>query len=69
MGAVTFGDSGSGVISADGRAIGVAVTTGVHAGGPVTHTGNIGITRIGPQIARAGELLGLDLELVTGVTA
>jgi hypothetical protein len=62
------GDSGSGVISADGRAVGVLVTGGIHTGsredGPMEF-GVIGLTRIGPQMRRAAEVLGVGLELVT----
>lgn len=57
------GDSGSGVISADGRAVGVLVTGGIHTRG--SEYGIIGITRIAPQMRRASEVLGITLELVT----
>jgi len=62
------GDSGSGVISADGRAVGVLVTGGLHTGGQADgppEFGIIGISRIGPQMRRAAEVLGITLELVT----
>ena len=78
------GDSGAGVMTADGLAIGVLVTTGVHGieFGPGhfetpspsdlpqadehgVDLGTIGITRLGPQVARASEQLGVPLELVT----
>jgi len=78
------GDSGAGVMTADGQAIGVLVTAGVHgirfAGGPDSlptpsrlpraddrgvDAGIIGITRLGPQLARASKELGVALELVT----
>ncbi|MGH8915827.1 MAG: hypothetical protein ACRDZM_15085, partial [Acidimicrobiia bacterium] len=62
------GDSGSGVISDDGRAVGVLVTGGVHIGdnaGGLPEFGDIGITRISPQMERAAEMLGTGLELVT----
>lgn len=68
MGAVLPGDSGSGVTSADGRAVGVAVTTGLHTGSlgaSGIDTGLAGITRLTPQLARAEEMLATDLELVT----
>jgi hypothetical protein len=63
------GDSGSGVISSDGRAVGVLVTVGAHVGdeGAGPHgvdAGTIGITRLVPQVTRAEEALGLDLEMV-----
>lgn len=68
VGVAVPGDSGSAVISADGRAIGVLVTVGAHGigldqGG--IDTGDIGITRLGPQLARAEEILGLHLDLAT----
>jgi hypothetical protein len=71
------GDSGSGVMTADGQAVGVLVTTGLHGvgfkPGPYTtpapneegYFGTMGITRLGPQLARASEKLGVPLELVT----
>ncbi len=78
------GDSGAGVMTADGLAIGVLVTTGFHGialeGGPYqvptlrdypradekgVDVGTMGITRLGPQLARASEQLGVPLELVT----
>jgi hypothetical protein len=62
------GDSGSGVISEDGRAVGVLVTTGLHGFGfdeNGVDAGTMGITRIAPQLARASEALGVHLELVT----
>ena len=75
------GDSGAGVMTADGRAVGVLVTTGFH--GPWVNqedpaatvtgigvesgvdAGTMGITRLAPQLARASEQLGVPLELVT----
>jgi hypothetical protein len=78
------GDSGAGVMTADGLAIGVLVTFGLngigfeggphkaptprslpHADGNGVDLGTVGITRLGPQLARASERLGLSLELVT----
>lgn len=62
------GDSGSGVISADGRAVGVLVTVGVNFFGATedgVNAGDLGITRLGPQLTRAQELLGLQLNLET----
>jgi hypothetical protein len=60
------GDSGSGIISADGRAVGVVVTVGVHTGGIGTggvDAGVVGITRLAPQLERAGDVLGIGLAL------
>jgi len=62
------GDSGSGVISDDGRAVGVLVTVGVHTGSIGTggvDAGVVGITRLPPQLARASSVLGIGLTLVT----
>ncbi|MGH8993603.1 MAG: hypothetical protein ACRDYV_12900 [Acidimicrobiia bacterium] len=80
------GDSGAGVMTADGLAIGVLVTSGFHGIGfeprdpdetplPSPRTpqinengvdvGTIGITRLGPQLARASARLGVPLTLVT----
>jgi len=67
-GAVVPGDSGSGIISADGRAVGVIVTTGVHTaaiGSSGIDAGTVGITRIAPQLARAEQVLGTGLTLQT----
>ena len=66
QGAVVPGDSGSGIISSDGRAVGVIVTTGLHLGSFGTSgvdAGTTGITRIAPQAARAGQVLGASLDL------
>ena len=71
QGIVLPGDSGSPVTSADGRAVGVAVTVGAHSGGTGVggiDTGSVGITRLTPQIDRAEEQLGIDLTLVTAET-
>jgi hypothetical protein len=65
------GDSGSGVISDDGRAVGVLVTVGVHTGSIGTgglDAGVVGITRLAPQLARAASMLGVGLTLVTAAT-
>ena len=62
------GDSGSGVISDDGRAVGVLVTVGVHTGSIGTggiDAGDVGLTRIPPQEARAEQVLGTTLNLQT----
>ena len=62
------GDSGSGVISSDGRAVGVLVTVGIHTGSLGTgglDAGLVGITRLGPQEARAEQVLGTGLTLQT----
>lgn len=62
------GDSGSGIITADGRAVGVIVTVGVHTG--AIGTGGvdadvIGITRLAPQAERAADVLDIGLTLQT----
>ncbi len=61
------GDSGSAVTSADGRAVGVLVTTGLHglgiyADGGVD-AGTMGISRLSPQLRRAEAVLGQRLRL------
>jgi hypothetical protein len=53
-GVAIFGDSGSGVISDDGRAVGALVAIG---------SGPIFITRLPPQLERAEQMLGITLEL------
>ena len=66
QGAAAPGDSGSGVISSDGRAVGVLVTVGVHTasiGSGGLDAGLIGITRLTPQVERAKQVLGVDLVL------
>jgi hypothetical protein len=71
QGAATPGDSGSGVISADGRAVGALVTVGAHtgtlglAGGDA---GLVGITRLTPQVERAQQVLGTSLVLQSAPT-
>jgi hypothetical protein len=65
-GAVVPGDSGSGIVSADGRAVGVIVTTGLHTGAVGSggvDAGTMGVTRLAPQVARAEHVLGLGLDL------
>lgn len=71
------GDGGSGVMTADGLAIGILVTNGPHGVGWTAltegtpspyvenHQGTIGMTRLAPQLARASQTLGVPLELVT----
>ena len=63
------GDSGSAVISDDGRAVGVLVTVGVHGfgvdGNGGVDFGTVGITRIAPQMKRAADALGIQLSMVT----
>jgi hypothetical protein len=61
-GAVYLIDSGSPVISDDGRAVGVMValrTQGVEDG-----QGALVITRLAPQIAEAEDVLGIELRLL-----
>jgi hypothetical protein len=67
-GAVVPGDSGSGIISSDGRAVGVIVTTGIHSssiGTSGVDAGTMGVTRITPQVNRAEQVLGTQLSLQT----
>jgi hypothetical protein len=56
---VTFGDSGSGVIDSDGRAMGVAVAISANPLGPTV------ISRLDVGLALAEQRLGIDLTLVT----
>ena len=86
VGVAVPGDSGAGVMTVDGLAIGVLVTTGFHGfaweprdpdDNPIPYprmphadengvdAGTVGITRLGPQLARASEQLGVPLTLVT----
>lgn len=55
-GAAIFGDSGGGVISEDGRAVGALVAIG-------SFEGAIVITRLAPQLRRAERALDISLEL------
>ncbi len=67
-GAVVPGDSGSGIISSDGRAVGVIVTTGLHTasfGTSGIDAGTMGVTRLAPQVTRAQQVLGTGLTLQT----
>ena len=71
------GDGGSPVMTADGLALGVLVTSSPHGvgfstepGGPPpayleSQQGTIGMTRVAPQLARAATVLGVPLELLT----
>ncbi len=71
QGVVVPGDSGSGIISSDGRAVGVIVTVGIHSSSIGTDgidAGDMGITRLPPQLARAQQILGLTLTLQTAPT-
>jgi hypothetical protein len=65
------GDSGSGVIGDDGRAVGVLVTVGIHGGSIGTggvDAGIVGITRLAPQVTRASSVLRVGLALATAPT-
>jgi hypothetical protein len=63
-GAAAPGDSGSPLLTADGRAVGVVVGTGPAVLG-VIGTGLVFSTRLGPQLRRATELTGVGYELQT----
>lgn len=68
QGLVVPGDSGSAIETADGRAVGVIVTTGLHTGSIGSSgidAGLMGITRLPPQLARAAQMLGLTLTMRT----
>jgi hypothetical protein len=64
-----LGDSGSGVLSEDGRAVGILSTGGLHTKDPqfpqTGHLGTIGIVRLKPQIQLAERELLVDLKLKT----
>lgn len=60
VGVAIFGDSGSPVISEDGRAMGVQFATGFYQQGP----GTVGVYRLGPQVAEAERALGISIRLV-----
>lgn len=67
-GAVMVGDSGAGVTSSDGRAVGLVITTGVHGGQIGTSgvdVGTVGIARLGPVANRAATALHQRLTLHT----
>jgi len=71
QGAATPGDSGSGVISSDGRAVGALVTVGVHTGSLGLAGGDaglVGITRLTPQVERAQQALATNLVLQSAPT-
>jgi len=65
-GAITFGDSGSGIIDESGRAVGAIVALGgnddLFADG---NAGPVVVTRLAPQIARAEQVLRRHLVLET----
>lgn len=63
FGTGVYGDLGSPVISSDGRAVGLLVFAGVARSG--THSGTLGIMRLGPQVGPAQERLRIGLELMT----
>lgn len=74
FGVVAPGDSGSPVISEDGRAVGLQYSLGVMWGDalndPARATpGNVGIYRLGPQLDAAEAALGIELKLMTAPLA
>lgn len=67
-GLVVPGDSGSGIQSSDGRAVGVVVTTGVHSSSVGTSgvdAGTVGVVRLGPMVQRAESFTGTSYTLQT----
>lgn len=74
FGAVIFGDSGSPVISEDGRAVGFQYALGTTlpyaVGDPSkANPGNVLIYRLGPQVEAAEDALGIKLQLMTAPLA
>jgi hypothetical protein len=70
LGAVSPGDSGSPVISDDGRAVGLQYLLGAMWGDALNdpskaNPGNVAIYRLGPQVDAAENALGIRLELMT----
>jgi hypothetical protein len=61
-GVAVQGDSGSPVLDTTGRAIGVMVSIGVSSS--LNQIGVLGITRLGPQMAEAGRVLGTHFTLI-----
>lgn len=66
QGVAISGDSGSPIISQDGRAVGVITTVGFKANlnGP-SEAGDVGVLRLGHMIRRAASKLGTNLTLMT----
>lgn len=70
FGIVAPGDSGSPVISEDGRAVGLQYLLGATFGGVLSdpskaNPGNVVIYRLGPQVEAAETALGIELQLMT----
>lgn len=65
IGHSTFGDSGAPVLSGDGRAVGW-ISGPPSSGDELAHGGSFVVSRIGPAIARAEFVLGIELTLVKG---
>jgi hypothetical protein len=63
VGTAIYGDLGSGVISDDGRAVGLVVYSGFTTTSAGDSAGTLGIIRLGPQINRAEKRLGIKLRL------
>lgn len=59
------GDSGAGIMSADGRAFGVISALELLGLGPDQQIGDVIVTRLGPVIERAAQFLQVALELRT----
>lgn len=65
LGVVIPGDSGGPAITSDGRAIGVVISIGVNFSAQPLGGGTVGLTRIAPQLARAGQVLRQRIAIVT----
>jgi S1-C subfamily serine protease len=66
IGTTINGDSGSPAIDEEGKAVGVVVAIAAQTNPPEA---NVRITRLGPSITRAAELLEMELELQTAPLA
>ena len=67
VGLVSSGDSGAPVLGPDGRAVGVVVA-GTSILGLPPLAGEVEITRLGPQVARASQVTGVTYTLRTAAT-
>ena len=69
FGPANQGDSGSAVISSDGRAIGDLIQIGNSGSATPSNDGDIFISRLGPDLKRAQKFMGIRFRLVTAPLA